>query len=77
MVNCESKWDIDNVTQFIREEGYTFPVYYDFDGSADKAYGTGYIPVTVAITKNGEIIYHDSGSLDEGTLKDLVEKVQK
>ena len=77
MVNCEYRDDMEYVKRFINEYGYTFPVYYDFDDSADRAYGTGYIPVTVAISKKGEVIYHDSGSLDEESLKRLVEEVLK
>ncbi len=75
MVNCEYRSEIESVKQFIKENGYTFPVYYDFDDSADRAYGTGYIPVTVAISKKGEVVYHDSGSLDEASLKRLIEEV--
>ncbi|MBO4414459.1 MAG: redoxin domain-containing protein, partial [Lachnospiraceae bacterium] len=74
MVNCEYSDDVEYIKQFINEYGYTFPVYYDFDDSADRAYGTGYIPVTVAISKKGEVIYHDSGSLDEASLKRLIEE---
>ncbi|MCR5322663.1 MAG: redoxin family protein [Lachnospiraceae bacterium] len=74
MVNCEYPEDVDNVKLFIEENGFTFPVYYDFDYSADTAYGTGYIPVTVAINKKGKVIYHDSGSLNEESLKLLIEE---
>lgn len=77
MVNCEYPEDLDYIKEFISENGYTFPVYYDFDKSANAAYGTGYIPVTVAITKSGEVIYHDSGSLDESSLELLIKEVQK
>ena len=77
MVNCEYREDFEYVKEFIDEEGYTFPVYYDFSRSANTAYGTGYIPVTVAISKKGEVIYHDSGSLDEASLKTLIDEVLK
>ena len=77
MVNCEERDSAPFVREFLKEYGYSFPVLYDFDGSANWAYGTGYIPVTVAINRNGEIIYHDSGSLDESSLKNLIEEVLK
>ena len=77
MVNCEYRDDLEYIEQFLEENGFTFPVYYDFDYSADSAYGTGYIPVTVAISKKGEVIYHDHGSLNEASLKSLIEEVLK
>ena len=77
MVNGEDRSETDYVKQFMEYYGFTFPIYYDYDNSFNAAYGTGYIPVTVAINKKGEVIYHDSGSLDEASLEELVEIVRK
>ena len=77
MINCENRSELANVKQFLKDRKYTFPVYYDFADSADAAYGTGYIPVTVAIDRKGKLIYHDSGSLTEKELKALIEKVME
>ncbi len=73
MINCEDLEDIETVKQFMKDNGYSFPIYYDFDNEADSAYGNGYIPLTVAIKKDGTIVYHDSGSLNEEALNYLAD----
>ena len=39
----------DAVKKFLSENGYTFPVYYDSEGSAAKAYNALSIPFTVIL----------------------------
>ena len=51
----------------ISSEGYTFPVYFDVDNSAAKAYGVTSIPQTYLIDENGDIIGFYSGALN-GTI---------
>ena len=80
MVNLEASdglYETDYVKEFIADRGYTFPVYYDLGASANKAYGTGRIPLTVAVDRKGEVIYHDSGALYESSLRSLIEEVMK
>ncbi len=77
MINCEDEDSMDDVNKFLKEKGYTFPVYYDFDYSANQTYGNGYIPMTIVFTKDGKIIYHDAGSLEESQLEKLIKDAMK
>ena len=75
MINSE---DIDSymtVLNFINDGGYSFPVFYDWLGSAYSAYGTGYIPVTIAIDADGNIVYNEVGGLDESSLRSIVDSI--
>ncbi|MCR4962172.1 MAG: TlpA family protein disulfide reductase [Lachnospiraceae bacterium] len=52
-VNCmDAKSDVDS---FVSENGYTFPVAYDVDGSIEDQYPTDGIPYTVVVGKDGYI----------------------
>lgn len=52
----------------IDQEGYTFPVYYDVDGSAATAFGVTSIPQTYLIDAKGNIIGAYMGSMSESVL---------
>lgn len=74
MVNTEGSSENASVKQFVDSYGYTFPLYFDNSDEAYNAYGNGYIPVTVVINSNGEVIYNDAGGLTEDYLRTLIEK---
>ena len=75
MIDSEDKRNRDTVKNFIKDEGYTFPVFYDWDNSAFGAYGTRYIPITIAINAAGEIVYNDTGGLSEKALRSVIESI--
>lgn len=77
MVDIETKSDFEDVSSFISYYGYTFPVFYDWYGSAYKAYGTGYVPVTIAINAKGEIVYNEVGGLSESKLESVIKSALK
>lgn len=58
---------------FIREKGYTFPVYFDSTGETISRYGIYAIPVTVAIDREGKILTTHAGSLDADQLRAVLE----
>lgn len=74
MINDEASSERKNVEKFIKENNYTFPLYFDYSGSASRAYSTGYIPLTVVINSKGKLIYHKSGTLTEEKLRSLIEE---
>lgn len=49
---------------FITENGYSFPVYYDISGEAGYAYQIASIPTTYFISKEGEIVASGQGALE-------------
>ena len=58
--------------QFLKETGYTFPVFYDRDGSASYTYEIYSIPVTLGVTAEGELKYTKIGSMSQSDLEEIV-----
>lgn len=54
---------VDGVKEYVAENGYEFPVYYDLDYEGSEAYAIQYIPVTVFIDSRGEIIDQQVGAV--------------
>ena len=61
---------------FIAENGYTFPVLYDIDGSGYYAYGLTSVPQTFFVDAEGNIADYRIGMIDEQTLRDGIEKIR-
>lgn len=72
MVNLESPGE---VREFLAENGYTFPVYYDTDESASNAYNIYSIPLTVFIRADGTVMDSHIGSMEESTLQSYLAKL--
>lgn len=62
--------------EFIAENGYTFPTYYDLEYNAAITYGISGIPRTVAIDKNGNIQYDRAGKLSAEALQDIIDMIK-
>jgi thiol-disulfide isomerase/thioredoxin len=54
---------------YVKEQGFTFPVYFDNQQLAARAYGIQSIPTTVLIDANGYIVTGYTGAIDEQTLR--------
>jgi len=54
---------------FLKEEGYTFPVYFDTEGDAAAAYGTRSIPATFFVNSKFELIARASGPITSESLE--------
>ena len=67
---------VDDVKAFVKENGYTFPVYCDSDQNAAMTYSVYSIPVTLFIDKEGNLSDMRIGVLDEETLKSGIEKIK-
>ncbi|MBR4960364.1 MAG: TlpA family protein disulfide reductase [Clostridia bacterium] len=70
MVNLTDGYQdtVEGVKDFIAEEGYSFPVYYDTEFSGAQAYGVYSIPMTVFVDKNGGVFDAAIGALSEDVL---------
>ena len=55
--------------KFIKEQGYSFPVYFDIDQEGAIAYGIRYIPTTVFINVDGNIAAGAQSALNEEVLR--------
>lgn len=70
-----SRETVESASAFIKEAGYSFPVYYDTSSSAAMAYGTSSIPVTYFIDAEGHAIAYGMGALDEETLQTGIDMI--
>lgn len=68
---------VEGVKKFISENGYTFPVYYDTEGSAAEAYNVSSIPFTVAVGRNGNIVGTHLGAMSEAAFEKLIKTVKE
>ena len=64
---------VEGVRDFIAENGYTFPVYYDSDESAALAWGVGSIPMTVLIGPDGKYLHTQIGVMSADTIENLIQ----
>lgn len=77
MVNLTDGYSetIDGVKAFIKENEYTFPVYFDSDGIASSVYNISSIPETVFINESGEIVKTQIGAMSESVLESYIQNL--
>lgn len=62
----------EEVEHFLSENGYTYPVVMDLDGSIFAAYGIQAFPTTFMIDKNGNVYGYAPGSLSEDMVRSII-----
>ncbi len=65
------------VMHFLEKNGYSFPVYYDTDENAVKAYDVYSIPLSVFINEKGEIVDQHLGAMEKEELINYIEELLK
>lgn len=68
---------IQVVNDFVSENGYTFPLYYDLDMSAAVEYNVVSIPTTLFIDADGNIVKERKGTVSEGYITENAEMITK
>lgn len=68
-----SRDTVENVTKFIEDAGYSFPVYFDTSMEAAYTYSAYSIPMTLFITSDGQLAHTQMGAMSEDTLEKYVE----
>lgn len=66
----------EEAMEYVEENGYTFPVYYDTSLSATMAYGAWSLPATGFVTESGVFAGGQVGAMSEETLFDLIEQLE-
>ncbi len=66
---------VSGIKNFIADNGYTFPVYYDIEYDASNAYGVYSIPETVFINADGSLYDIRVGAMNEVTLETYIKKL--
>lgn len=71
MVNLTdgSQETVETASTYIKEQGYSFPVYYDTMSEAMITYSVYSVPATYFIDAEGNIIANGRGALDKATLQ--------
>ena len=60
---------IETGSKYIKEQGYSFPVFFDTTQDGTMQYGIRSIPTTLFIDKDGYIITGSQGAINEDTLR--------
>lgn len=68
-----SRDTVEKATQYIEENGYTFPVYFDTEQDAANAYGVYSIPATALLDEHGTLLTGFVGATNETALKRVIE----
>lgn len=71
--NLGQEGDQEYITNFLKENDYTFPVVMDEGGSQVYQYGINSFPSTLIIDKEGYVVQYVPGGMDKGTMKYLIE----
>ena len=61
---------------YIKEQGFTFPVYFDTLQEGANTYGIRSIPTTLFIDKDGYVVTGMQGAISEKTLRNNIEKIK-
>lgn len=74
MVNLTDGYrdSVDSVKEFVRENKYGFPVYFDMEYDASNAYKISSIPLTVLIDKKGNMYKSHIGAMNESKLNEYI-----
>ncbi|HID1146762.1 TPA: cytochrome c biogenesis protein/redoxin [Clostridioides difficile] len=63
----------EQVVNFLKEQGYTFPVVLDEDGALAYQYGINAFPTTFIIDKEGYVTQYIPGAMDKATMASFIE----
>lgn len=66
---------LETASEFIAEEGFTFPVLYDTDGDAAQTYGVYSLPTTLFIDAEGNAIAQATGAIGRETLQTGIDMI--
>lgn len=67
---------VEKGREYIDEQGFSFPVYFDTDGEAGGVYGVRALPTTYFIDKDGYVIAGAQGAIDEETLRKGIDMIR-
>ena len=76
MINLTTQDDISDAKGFIKDSGYTFPVYFDETGEVGQKYYTPGIPATFFVDAAGGAVAYVTGAINEATLIKGIEMIK-
>ena len=69
--------DMDGVKQFLKDQGYTFPVVFDESGEVFSKYNIMSLPTTFMINKEGKVYGYVSGTLSKDQMESIIKQTQE
>ena len=64
-----------SIKQFVSDNGYSFPVYYDLEYDASNTYGVRSIPETIFIHADGSLYDTRVGAMSENVLEKYIKQL--
>ncbi len=65
----------ESADAFLKEQGYSFPVFYDLDSDAASTYGAYSLPTSYFIDAEGYIVARATGMIDGETLGEAIDMI--
>ncbi len=69
--------DMNGVKQFLKDEGYTFPVVLDESGEVFSKYNIMSLPTTFMINEYGKVYGYVSGALSKDQMESIIKQTQE
>ena len=67
----------EEITEFLEENGYTYPVLMDTDASLFTQYGIYSYPTTFMIDRDGNLFGYVTGQLSEEIMHDIISQTME
>lgn len=72
--NTQDEKDIDGIKEFLKENGYTYPVLMDDGGYTFGVYRILSLPTTFMIDKEGNVFGYVQGGLTQEAIESIIEQ---
>lgn len=69
--------DMDGVKQFLKDQGYTFPVLFDESGDVFSKYNIMSLPTTFMINKDGKVYGYVRGAISKDQMESIIKQTQE
>lgn len=77
MVDLTFNDNLDTMTAYIEENGFTFPIPLDETGDVSTEYETIAIPTTFIVDENGIIVHRVQGAMSEQQIQSFMKEMTK
>ena len=71
-----SRETVEGVKEFLDENGYEFPVYFDTESIAAYVYGAYSIPLSVFVDESQNVVGYQVGAMDKDTIRSYIEDLK-
>lgn len=69
--------DMNGVKQFLKDQGYTFPVLFDESGDVFSKYNIMSLPTTFMINKDGKVYGYVRGAISKEQMESIIKQTQE